>query len=237
MKRTAKPQMVGPKVPAANASPEPAEADPRLPLLQTVRALTLVMDGGDPFTRGRSLRISRYAVRVARELGANESDLVGIELGALLHDLGRTALLNDVVTTPRALDATERAVVQTHVQIGYDMLKDIPGLEEAAEIVWKHHERPDGKGYPRGLGPERIPLGSRVVMVCGAYDAMTEDRPYRRGLAPRAACEELKQHSGTQFFPEVVDCFIALHESGRLWDAFTKEEMELYVRRGDLAAA
>lgn len=236
MKRSAKSTTNGPK-PAVEAASEAVVPDPRLALLQTVRALTLVMDGGDAFTRGRSLRISRYSVRIARELGASEADLVGIELGALLHDLGRTALLNDVVTSPRPLDATERAVVQTHVQIGYDMLKDIPGLEEAAEIVWKHHERPDGKGYPRALGPERIPLGSRVVMVCGAYDAMTEDRPYRRGLAARAACEELKRNSGTQFFPEVVECFIALHDSGRLWDGFTKDEMDLYVRRNDLAAA
>ncbi|MFN8587746.1 MAG: HD domain-containing phosphohydrolase [Candidatus Eisenbacteria bacterium] len=235
MKRT--PKSVTPPPAETLGDVAPQDLVPRESLLRTVRALTLVMDGGDPFTRGRSLRISRYAVRLARELGASASDLVGIELGALLHDLGRTALLNDVVTSPRPLDATERAVVQTHVQIGHDMLKDIPGLEEAAEVVWKHHERPDGKGYPRALGPERIPLGSRVVMVCAAYDAMTEDRPYRRGLSPRAACEELKRHAGTQFFPEVVDTFIALHDSGRLWDAFTKEEMELYVRRSDLAAA
>lgn len=226
--------------PEAVPAPEPAAEsgpDPRQALLQTVRALTMVMDGGEPFTRGRTLRISRYAVRIARELGATASELIGIELGALLQDLGRTALLNDVVTSPRALDAGERAIVQTHPTIGYDMLKDIPGLEEAAEIVWKHHERPDGKGYPRALGPERIPLGSRVVMVCAAYDAMTEDRPYRRGLAPRAACDELRRHAGTQFFPEVVECFVTLHDNGKLWEQFTKEEMELYVRRGDLAAA
>ncbi|MBI5170989.1 MAG: HD domain-containing protein [Candidatus Eisenbacteria bacterium] len=236
MKRSNKSSVPSPaEVPAS--APAASGPDPRLALLQTVRALTMVMDGGDPFTRGRTLRISRYAVRVAREMGASEAELVGIELGALLHDLGRTALLNDVVTSPRALDAGERAIVQTHSTIGYDMLKDIPGLEEAAEIVWKHHERPDGKGYPRGLGPERIPLGSRVVMVCAAYDAMTEDRPYRRGLAPRAACEELRRNAGTQFFPEVVECFVTLHDSGKLWDAFTKEEMELYVRRSDLAAA
>lgn len=211
--------------------------DPRHSLLLTVRALTTVLDGADAFTRGRSLRISRYTVRVAREMGASEADLVGIELGALLHDLGRTALLNDVVTNPRPLDPGERAIVQTHSSIGYEMLKDIPGLEEAAEIVWKHHERPDGKGYPRALEAGAIPLGSRAVMVCAAYDAMTEDRPYRRGLTPRAACEELRRNAGTQFFADVVEAFVQLHDSGKLWDQFTREEMELYVKRGDLAAA
>lgn len=236
MKRAIKASVPNPEVPASATPAEPGP-DPRQALLQTVRALTMVMDGGDPFTRGRTLRISRYSVRLARELGASPSELLGIELGALLHDLGRTALLNDVVTSPRALDAGERAIVQTHPTIGYDMLKDIPGLEEAAEIVWKHHERPDGKGYPRALGPERIPLGARVVMVCAAYDAMTEDRPYRRGLSPRAACDELRLHAGSQFFADVVECFVKLHDNGKLWEHFSKEEIELYVRRGDLAAA
>jgi len=211
--------------------------DSRQPLLQTVRALTSVIDASDPFTRGRSLRISRYAVRIARELGVPENEMVDIELGALLHDLGRNAILHDVVQSPRPLDAGERAVVQTHPTIGRDMLKAIPGLEAAAEIVWTHHERPDGAGYPRGLAADQIPIGARVIMVCAAYDAMTEDRPYRRGLSSRAACEELRRCAGQQFFPDVVNAFVQLHDSGRLWEAFTRDELEIWVRRGDLAAA
>ncbi|HTR96657.1 MAG TPA: HD domain-containing phosphohydrolase [Candidatus Acidoferrales bacterium] len=211
--------------------------DPRQPLLLTVRALMSVVDAADTFSRGRSLRVSRYSVRTARELGVQEGDLVTVELGALLHDLGRTALLNDVTLRPRPLDRSERAIVQTHPTIGWEMLREIPGLEEAAEIVWAHHERPDGQGYPRALPADRIPIGARVVMVASAYDAMTEDRPYRRGLAPRAACEELRRNAGAQFFPDVVNAFVQLHDSGHLWEDFTREEMELYVRRGDLAAA
>lgn len=211
--------------------------DSRQPLLLTVRALTSVLDAADPLTRGRSLRISRYAVRVARELGVPESDMVDVELGALLHDLGRSAILNDVVQSPRPLDAGERAVVQTHPTIGRDILKDIPGLETAAEIVWTHHERPDGAGYPRGLAADQIPIGARVIMVCAAYDAMTQDRPYRRGLSSRAACEELRRCAGQQFFPDVVNAFVQLHDSGRLWEAFSRDELEIWVRRGDLAAA
>ena len=211
--------------------------DSRQPLLLTVRALMAVVDAGDAFARGRSLRVSRFAIRTARELGAAEGEIVAVELGALLHDIGRTALLHDVLLSPRPLDKGERAIVQTHPTIGYEMLSGIPGLEDAAEIVWCHHERPDGQGYPRALPADRIPLGARIVMACAAYDAMTEDRPYRRGLPPRSACEELRRHSGSQFFPEVVDAFVRLHDSGRLWEDFTREEMDLYVRRGDMMAA
>lgn len=207
--------------------------EPMLPLLRTVRALMQVMDAADPHTRGRSLRIAGWTVRVARALGATGASLTDIELGALLHDLGRSAILNDVVQSPRALDASERAVVQTHPSIGWEMLHDIPGLEAAAAIVLAHHERPDGKGYPRQLPADQVPLGSRIVMVCAAYDAMTEERPYRQGLPPAAACAELRRHSGTQFFPEVVDAFVKLLESGKLWEEFTREEMDRYGRHAD----
>jgi len=207
--------------------------DSSQPLLRTVRALTHVIDAADPHTRGRSLRIARFSVRIAKALSVPAEKLADIELGAMLHDLGRYAILNDVVQTPRALDAGERALVQTHPTIGWELLHEIPGLEAAAEIVYTHHERPDGKGYPRQVPPERIPLGARIVMVCAAYDAMTEERPYRHGLPPHAACEELKRHAGTQFFPEIVDAFVRLHDAGRLWDEFTREEMDLHVRRPD----
>jgi len=207
------------------------------PLLLTVRALTSVVDAGEPFARGRSLRISRYAVRTAREMGASDAELADIEMGALLHDLGRVAVLNDVSLAPRPLERGERTLMQAHPTIGREMIAHIPGLEAAAEIVWSHHEQPDGKGYPRALAAGQIPLGARLVMVAAAYDAMTEDRPYRRGLSERAACAELKRHSGTQFFPEVVDAFVRLHDDGRLWEDFTREEMDLYVKRGHQAAA
>jgi putative nucleotidyltransferase with HDIG domain len=207
--------------------------DPIQTLIRTVDTLTRVIDASDPLTRGRSLRIARYAVRVARELGTPEKQLADIELGALLHDIGRSAILNDVVQTPRALDAGERAIVQTHPTIGWEMLREIPGLEAAAEIVYTHHERPDGKGYPRGIAGDAVPFGARLVMVCAAYDAMVEERPYRRGLPPQAACEELRRHVGTQFFTEVVAAFVRLHETGRLWEGFSREEFAQHVQRSE----
>ena len=191
------------------------------PLLQTVRVLTDVLDAADPYGQGRSERMARWSLAVAQALGVPESEATTIELGARLHDLGRHALLNDVVRTPGALAPSERALVQTHPGVGADLLHGIAGLEGAADIVHAHHERPDGRGYPRGLVGEAIPMGARIVMVCAAYDAMIEDRPYRRGLPQAAACEELQRHRGTQFFPEVVDAFVALLASGALDDPAT----------------
>src|SRR5262245_61720787 len=208
----------------------------RNPPLLTVRALVSVIDGADALTRGHSVRVARYAVRVAKELGVPASHWETIELGALLHDLGRIAVLRDVVSRRGALDSGERALVQAHAAIGWEMIRDIPGLEAAAEIVHAHHEQPDGKGYPRGLPGDRIPIGARIVMVCAAYDAMTEDRPYRRGLPRGIAIDELRRHSGTQFFPDVVDVYVQLAESGRLWDGFPIHERESYLQRHRAAA-
>jgi putative nucleotidyltransferase with HDIG domain len=139
--------------------------NPQEPLLMTVRALMQVLDASDPATRGHSLRVSRYALRVARELGVPAGDYSAIELGSLLHDIGRSAALHDVLHQPRPLDAGERAVIQTHPSIGWEILKDIPGMKDAAEIVLSHHERPDGRGYPRQLSGDQVPVGARIVMV------------------------------------------------------------------------
>ncbi len=206
------------------------------PLLLTVRTLMSVIDGADSSARGRSLRISRYAMKMARDLGIPESEWETIELGALLHDLGRNAVLNDVVLQARPLDYGEQALMRTHPTIGWELLKDIPGLEGAAEIVLTHHERPDGKGYPRRLKADEIPLGARIVMVCAAFDAMTEDRPYRAGLSPQIALKELERESGAQFSAEVVETFVRAYHDGSLWEDFTRVEHELYVRK-DRAAA
>lgn len=209
----------------------------RNPLLLTVRALVSVIDGADACTRGRSVRIARYALRVAQQMGVPESDWQAIELGALLHDVGRNAILRDVLLQPKVLDAGERVIIQAHATIGWELVRDIPGLEAAAEIVYAHHEQPDGKGYPRGLDAERIPVGARILMVCAAFDAMTEERPYRHGLPRDIALEELRRNAGRQFFPDVVEAFTALVETGRLWDGFTLQEREPYLSPHRRAAA
>jgi len=197
--------------------------------IATVQSLVSAIDASDPFTRGHSYRISKYAVRIARHLGVSEKEVEEIEYGALLHDIGKIAIQHDVLLKPGRLNEHERELMRTHPKVGHDILKGLKFLEGAAEIVYCHHEQPDGKGYPRGLPPERIPMGSRIIMVVDAFDAMTSDRPYRRGLPPETAYEELRRHAGTQFFKPVVDSLIELHQTGRLFDEIDVAELEMYT--------
>ncbi len=200
--------------------PESAEASPvgvsSTSSVETVRLLTSAIDAFDPFTRGLSARIANAAVRVARQLGLEGEALEEIAYGALLHDIGRTAIRLDFLARPGKLEAHERAVLQTHPTVGYEILRTLPDLRGAAEIVYAHHEQPDGRGYPRGLKADDIPIGSRIIMVAAAFDAMTRERPYRRGLNAPSAYEELRRNAGTQFFPDVVEAFIQLHITGEL---------------------
>ena len=197
--------------------------------ISTVQALVSAIDASDPFTRGHSYRISKYAVRIARYLGVSEREVEEIEYGALLHDIGKIAIQHDILLKPGRLDENERELMKTHPKVGHDILKGLKFLEAAAEIVYCHHEQPDGRGYPRRLLSDRIPTGSRIIMVVDAFDAMTSDRPYRRGLSPEVAYEELRRHSGTQFFPEVVEALIELHGTGSLFDEIDVEELEMYT--------
>lgn len=210
--------------------------DTRRTHLATVRALMSTIDAFDPFTRGHSYRISRYALRLARQFGLPERQCEEVEYGALLHDIGRTAIHLDILQSPRPLDEHERAMLQTHPTIGYDIVKGLPFLSGAAEIVYAHHERPDGKGYPRGLHAEAIPMGARFIMVAAAFDAMIQDRPYRKGLPADVAYDELRRHAGTQFFPDVVETFIRLHQSGAMARELDKSDMRFYGQSRDGAA-
>ena len=207
--------------------------------LETVGVLMSAIDAFDPFTRGRSNRILVFSIAVGRELGLSPSEMEALSYGALLHDIGRTAIQLDILTSARTLEAHERAAVQTHPTIGYTIVKTLPYLGEAAEIIYAHHEQPDGRGYPRGLRGDAIPVGARIVGVAAAFDAMTQDRPYRPGLPAPTAYEELRRNAGSQFFPEVVDAFVKLHRSGDLdreIDArhdrlFTPPQAETLARR------
>jgi putative nucleotidyltransferase with HDIG domain len=180
----------------------------------TLEALVLALDARDRETKGHSLRVTQYAMTIARQMGVREGsqEWVDMQRGALLHDVGKIGVPDYILHKPGPLTPEEWDEMKCHPHIGHGMLKDISFLSGAAEIIHQHHERFDGKGYPRGLAGDEIPLGSRIFSACDAFDAMTSDRPYRKALSTDVAREEILSNSGTQFDPEVVQAFLLVFD-------------------------
>jgi two-component system cell cycle response regulator len=186
-------------------------------LLQEVRsgtsrsethALIRALADLDGETYAHSLQVAATATELARRLGLHGDELIDIEFGALLHDIGKLCLPQRLLSKPGPLTEAERRLIRKHPDWGAGLVESIPGLEEVAAIVRFHHERPDGTGYPHGLPYADIPMGARIVSVCDAYGAMTKTRPYRAALRHDAALAELERHAGTQFDPDVVEALI-----------------------------
>lgn len=185
-------------------------------LLEFVRALSEVLEEVDPYTRQHSVRVAEYSKILARALGMSERAVQDLEYGALLHDLGKVGRQYQyILQKPGRLSLEEQATMRAHPTEGAEIVAKVRALRGASEIVRNHHERPDGLGYPAGLRGDDIPLGSRIVMVADAYDAMTSDRPYRRAMEPERAAAELSRHAGTQFDPGVVAALQKLVAAGR----------------------
>ena len=150
-----------------------------------------------------------YAVKVAERLGLGADDVSAIKLGALFHDVGTIGVPEQLLRKDGSLDETEMAQVRAHASIGANLLSNVPMLEKIKPIVLSHHERYDGAGYPQGLKGDQIPLAAQIIGVADAYQAMTQTRPYRAAMSPKAALKELRANSGTQFNPVVVEAFVA----------------------------
>jgi putative nucleotidyltransferase with HDIG domain len=184
-------------------------------LLEFVRALSEVLEEVDPYTRQHSVRVAEYSKVIARALGMSERAVLDLEYGALLHDLGKVGRqYQHILTKPGRLSLEEQATMRAHPAEGAEIVAKVRALRGASAIVRNHHERPDGLGYPAGLRGDDIPLGSRIVMVADAYDAMTSDRPYRRAMEPARAVAELAKHAGTQFDSGVVAALERLVAAG-----------------------
>lgn len=183
---------------------------------RTVVELLVALHAVDPSTTDHLWRVAERATALGQALGLSHDELRILWYAALLHDVGKIGVPDEVLRKEGALTATERAVVQLHPEIGALLLEEIEGLEAAAPLVLHHQERYDGRrdgcypGYPAGLAGEAIPLGARILAVVDAFDAMTSDRPYRPGLSPDAAVEELRREAGRQFDPGVVAAFLAV---------------------------
>ena len=173
----------------------------------TLRVLIAALDQKDAVTQGHSERVSTLTVTLAREMGIPEDDLVDIERGALLHDVGKIGVPDDVLRKPEGLNESEWEAMRKHPLLAGLMVSKVEFLEGALPILLYHHERYDGSGYPFGLEGRNIPLEARIFAVVDAYDAMTSDRPYRKAMAHDLALAEIQDNSGVQFDPEVVEAF------------------------------
>lgn len=191
-------------------------SDMRQVHIETVRALTSAIDASDPFTRGHSDRVLKYATAIAREVGISERQVEAIQYASLLHDIGKIGIQHDVLLKPGALTDEEWEEMKSHPETGARIVADLHFLKGAHQVVKHHHERYDGRGYPEGLRGEEIPLEARIVNVADALDAMLSDRPYRRALSISVATSELRNGAGTQFDPLVVESLLRAIDSGDL---------------------
>ena len=187
----------------------------------TLEAITDILDVREQKTGEHSRRVARLAIVLAREIGAWPDEIQTIETGALLHDIGKIGVPDSILLKPGPLTPDERAIMDRHPHIGYNIIKAGPGLEEVSEIVLAHQERYDGSGYPLGLKGDAICLGARIFAVIDTYDAIRSNRPYSAGRSAEVALDEILRHKGTLFDPTVVEalqrCHAEIEKVGR-WD-------------------
>src|SRR5882672_8261742 len=187
----------------------------------TLEALGDALDLKDAETEGHSKRVTAFTIAIARAMGLSGEKIRVIARGAFLHDIGKMAIPDAILRKPGALTEAETEIMREHCFRGYQMLKKIPFLSEASEIVYSHQERYDGTGYPRGLKGEEIALGARIFSVADTLDAITSDRPYRAAQTIAVARDEVERFSGRQFDPEVVRVFLDMPET--IWEDLRKE--------------
>jgi len=184
--------------------------------LASVQSLAEALEVKDPYTRGHSVRVSHYAVLIAREMGLSGELLRRIELGGHVHDIGKIGVREDVLNKPGKLTNEEYQHIMTHPVVGWKILAPLLGdMPEALNIVRSHHERFDGRGIPDRLVGADIPLEARIAAAADCFDAMTSDRPYRPALSSADAIAEIVRCAGTQFDPAVVDALLRSVEGGR----------------------
>lgn len=175
---------------------------------ETAAALANTLDKRDPYTGGHTQRVTRYAEVIGRRLGLSEEEMEHLRLSAALHDIGKIGVPDAVLLKPGRLSDAEYAVMCEHPACAGEILAHVHQLGPVMPGVVGHHERYDGKGYPRGAAGEEIPVQARIIAVADTFDAMTTDRPYRARLSDEAASAELRAGAGTQFDPAVVDAFL-----------------------------
>lgn len=179
-----------------------------------VLTMNKALEARDYITEGHAERMEKVALIIAEKLGVSERSINDIRLLAQFHDIGKVGIPDKILFKPGKLTDEERIEMQKHSEIGYRIASSIPETAHIANFILKHHERWDGKGYPLGLGKEEIPLEDRIVALADTYDAMCNDRPYRKAMTHQEAIDEIIRNSGTQFDPNLVEVFISLDSLG-----------------------
>ncbi len=185
---------------------------------QKATAITLAkaIEKRDRYTAGHTDRVTEYAILTAKQMNWSEERMAVLELAGHLHDVGKIGVPDAVLNKPGKLTVEEFELMKSHPEIGEQIIRGIDFLEALVPYVLYHHERYDGKGYPKGLSGEAIPIEGRLLAVSDTFDAMTSSRPYRKQLDPERAIEEIKRCSGTQFDPNIVGVFLEMWREGLL---------------------
>jgi HD-GYP domain-containing protein (c-di-GMP phosphodiesterase class II) len=184
--------------------------------LGTVKALAAAIDGKDPYTRGHSERVARFSVAIAQGMDLADEEIEKIRISALLHDVGKIGIDDNILKKPAALTDEEFEIMKGHPQKGYKIMSQIPAMKEFLPGMYMHHEMIDGRGYPQGLKDDEIPLMARIVSVADTFDAMTTDRPYQKAMSLEDAVARVKSFVGTRYDERVVASLVAAYESGQI---------------------
>ena len=193
-----------------------AAAENRELFLGTVKGLAAAIDGKDPYTRGHSERVSRISVAISQRLGLPDDECEKIRISALLHDVGKIAIDDNILKKPAALTDEEYVIMKTHPQKGYKIMSQIRAMKEFLPGMYMHHEMVNGQGYPQGLKGDEIPRMGKIVAVADTFDAMTTDRPYQQAMKFEDAVERIQSFVGTRYDEVVVAAFVAACEDGQI---------------------
>ena len=205
---------------AVKAKDEAVEAKNEVKSLsvEVMEALAHTIDAKDEYTRGHSVRVAKYSRMLAEKLALSAEDCENVYYMALLHDIGKIKIPPEVLNKNGKLTDEEFKTIKSHSGLGYTVLKDISIMPELAIGAGSHHERPDGKGYPKGLKGDEIPRVAQIIAVADTFDAMYSDRPYRKRMNFEKAVSIIKEVSGTQLTTDVVDAFLRLVDRGEFKD-------------------
>ncbi|MBI5894238.1 MAG: GAF domain-containing protein [Deltaproteobacteria bacterium] len=182
--------------------------------IATAEALSEAIEKRDPYTGGHTKRVLCYSLAIAEYLNMSNEEKETLKFSAVLHDIGKIGVDDAILRKQAPLTKEEADVMKKHTLYGSEILGHVKQLKGLMPGMFAHHERPDGKGYPMGLKESDIPMTARIISVADTYDAMTTDRPYRKGLSPQTALDEIKKYSGTQFDRDVAEAFAKAFENG-----------------------